>query len=116
MTMRKLILVLMLLVFSTTQGVVGGFLFEKFDIQTSTSELSNPISHDVFSGTIHNEDCCETHSEQAGNNASHCQSDCQLFFTEKYLTEYNASIAYEFVMQISVAWSILEASFRPPIS
>ncbi|PCI05083.1 MAG: hypothetical protein COB78_00205 [Hyphomicrobiales bacterium] len=115
--MKKLILIMILIVFSATQGFAGIISADHGSDAAMTSSIDHSKTcHGGLISDINDEDCGHRHSMKGEIDASYCQVDCLLYFVEKFALKPIPPGTHEAVPTISLSGTDIKASFRPPIS
>ena len=115
--MKKLILIMILIVFSTTQGFAEIISSDHGSDAAITSSIDHSKTcHGGLTSDINDEDCGHRHSMKGEIDASYCQADCLLYVVEKFALNTTSPGTHETIPSMSLRGTDIKASFRPPIS
>ena len=115
--MKKLTLVMILIVFSATQGFAGIISVDHGSDAAMTSSIDHSKTcHVGLISDINDEDCGHRHSMKGEIDASYCQADCLLYFVEKFALNTTSPGTHETIPSMSLSGTVINTSFRPPIS
>lgn len=115
--MKKLILIMILIVFSTTQGFAGIISAGHNSSGAMMSSVDHSAKcHGGMVGDISDETCGAHHSKKGDIEASYCQVDCLLYFVERFSLTVISHNTHEAQQLISLSGATIKANFRPPIS
>ncbi|MFK5979196.1 MAG: hypothetical protein QM488_09950 [Rhizobiaceae bacterium] len=115
--MKKLILIMILVIFSTTQGFAGILSADHNSNGTMTSSIDHSETcHGGLAGDINNEECSHQHLTKGEIDTSYCQADCLLYFVEKFALNTISPGTHEALPSIPLSGTGIKASFRPPKS
>ena len=115
--MKKLILIMILVIFSATQGFAGILSADHNSNGTMKSSIDHSKTcHGGLADDINDKDCSHQHSMKGEIDTSYCQADCLLYFVEKFALNTISPGTHEAVPSMLLSGTGIKARFRPPIS